>query len=123
MFGLHSCSPFSARRRIDLGTANTLVWVRDRGIVISEPSVVALEPRPARSWPSARGQASRRTRPASSPYGRCVTDHHDFDVTQQMIAYFVARFTTGSAWCRAANAARIPSGVTEVEKRASETQP
>ena len=42
---------------VDLGTANTLVYVRGRGVLLDEPSVVASTPRPARSSPSARGQA------------------------------------------------------------------
>ena len=47
---------FSADMGIDLGTANTLVYVKGRGIVLNEPSVVALTTRAAsaRSWPSAR---------------------------------------------------------------------
>ena len=66
---------FSRDIGIDLGTANTLVHVKDRGIVISEPSVVAIDAGPSAYSPSARRPSawSAGRRPASSPSGRCAT--------------------------------------------------
>ena len=77
---------------IDLGTANTLVTVRHRGIVISEPSVVAMDTRTKRVL--AIGAEAKRMvgrTPASIIAIRPLRDGviSDFDVTEQMIKYFV----------------------------------
>ncbi|CAN5689280.1 rod shape-determining protein [soil metagenome] len=107
---------------IDLGTANTLVHVRHRGIVISEPSVVAIDTRTRRVL--AVGAEAKRMlgrTPASIIAVRPLRDGviSDFDVTEQMIKYFVHKVHD-----RVGQIARprmllgIPSGVTEVEKRA-----
>ena len=107
---------------IDLGTANTLVTVRNRGIVISEPSVVAMDTRTKRVL--AIGAEAKRMvgrTPASIIAMRPLRDGviSDFDVTEQMLRYFIK-----SVHDRYARLPRprvlvgIPSGVTEVEKRA-----
>ncbi|MBA2557818.1 MAG: rod shape-determining protein, partial [Chloroflexi bacterium] len=85
---------FSRDIGIDLGTANTLVHVRDRGIVISEPSVVAIDAR-TRKVVAIGAEAKRmvgRT-PANIIAIRPLRDGviSDFDVTEQMIKYFVHR--------------------------------
>jgi len=117
---------FSLDIGIDLGTANTLVHVKNRGIVIDEPSVVAIDRRSRRrNRVKAIGTDARemvgRT-PAHIVAIRPLQDGviSDFDVTEQMIHHFIGK-VHGS---RALGTARprvvigIPSGVTEVEKRA-----
>ena len=79
---------------IDLGTANTLVTVRNRGIVISEPSVVAMDTRSKRVL--AIGAEAKRMvgrTPANIVAIRPLRDGviSDFDVTEQMIRYFIAK--------------------------------
>ena len=107
---------------IDLGTANTLVAVRDRGIVISEPSVVAMEAATKRVI--AIGADAKRMvgrTPADIVAIRPLRDGviSDFDVTEQMLRYFIARVHDVSGrLARPRVLVGIPSGVTEVEKRA-----
>jgi rod shape-determining protein MreB and related proteins len=113
---------FSRDIGIDLGTANTLVHVRDRGIVISEPSVVAIETRSRRVL--AIGAEAKRMvgrTPANIVAVRPLRDGviSDFDVTEQMIKYFVHRVHDRVGLIpRPRMLLGIPSGVTEVEKRA-----
>jgi rod shape-determining protein MreB len=113
---------FSRDIGIDLGTANTLVHVRDRGIVISEPSVVAIEARTKRVL--AIGAEAKRMvgrTPANIIAIRPLRDGviSDFDVTEQMIRYFVDKVHDRIGLLpRPRMIVGIPSGVTEVEKRA-----
>src|SRR2546427_4376829 len=113
---------FSRDIGIDLGTANTLVHVRDRGIVMSEPSVVAIDARTKRVL--AIGAEAKRMigrTPASIIAVRPLRDGviSDFDVTEQMIKYFVNRVHDRIGLIpRPRMLLGIPSGVTEVEKRA-----
>jgi rod shape-determining protein MreB len=113
---------FSRDIGIDLGTANTLVHVRGRGIVISEPSVVAIEARTKRVL--AIGAEAKRMlgrTPANIIAVRPLRDGviSDFDVTEQMLKYFVQRVHDRVGLIpRPRMLIGIPSGVTEVEKRA-----
>src|SRR4051812_9404451 len=113
---------FSRDIGIDLGTANTLVHVKDRGIVISEPSVVAIEARSKRVL--AIGAEAKRMvgrTPANIIAVRPLRDGviSDFDVTEQMIRYFVDKVHDRIGLLpRPRMIVGIPSGVTEVEKRA-----
>ena len=113
---------FSRDIGIDLGTANTLVHVRDRGIVISEPSVVAIDQRTKRVL--AIGAEAKRMlgrTPANIIAVRPLRDGviSDFDVTEQMIKYFVHKVHDRVGLIpRPRMLIGIPSGVTEVEKRA-----
>ena len=113
---------FSHDLGIDLGTANTLVTVRHRGIVISEPSVVAMETRSKRVL--AIGAEAKRMvgrTPANIVAIRPLRDGviSDLDVTEQMIRYFIAKVHERFAQIRRPRVlVGIPSGVTEVEKRA-----
>jgi rod shape-determining protein MreB len=113
---------FSRDIGIDLGTANTLVHVRDRGIVISEPSVVAIDAKTKRVL--AIGAEAKRMvgrTPASIIAVRPLRDGviSDFDVTEQMIKYFVNKVHDRIGLIpRPRMLLGIPSGVTEVEKRA-----
>ena len=113
---------FSRDIGIDLGTANTLVHVRDRGIVMSEPSVVAIDAKSKRVL--AIGAEAKRMvgrTPANIIAVRPLRDGviSDFDVTEQMIKYFVNRVHDRIGLIpRPRMLLGIPSGVTEVEKRA-----
>jgi rod shape-determining protein MreB len=114
---------FSHDVGIDLGTANTLVMVRGRGIVIDEPSVVAID-KISKKILAIGAEAKRmvgRT-PANIVAVRPLKDGviSDFEVTERMLHYFIravhARFGLGIPRPRVVIG--IPSGVTEVEKRA-----
>src|SRR5512134_1480370 len=117
LFGL-----FSHDIGIDLGTANTLVMVKGRGIVINEPSVVAID-RTSKRVLAIGAEAKRmvgRT-PANIIAVRPLRDGviSDFDVTEQMIKYFVDKVHDRIGLiARPRMLIGIPSGVTEVEKRA-----
>ena len=116
---------FSRDLGIDLGTANTLVYVRGRGIVIGEPSVVAIE-RKSKLVLAVGDQAKAMLgkTPANIIAIRPLKDGviADFDVVERMLRYFIDR-----AHQRARGILRpsprvvigVPSGVTEVEKRAA----
>ena len=118
LFGL-----FSRDIGIDLGTANTLVHVRGRGIVIAEPSVVAKDQRTGQIL--AIGAEAKRMvgrTPASIIAVRPLKDGviSDFDITEQMLNYFIRKVHASRALLlpRPRVIVGIPSGVTEVEKRA-----
>jgi rod shape-determining protein MreB len=119
VFGL-----FSRDIGIDLGTANTLVLVRGVGIVINEPSVVAIERRSKRvlAIGSEAKQMVGRT-PADIVAIRPLRDGviSDFDVTEKMLEYFISKVHDQVLLPiphRPRIVIGIPSGVTEVEKRA-----
>ena len=107
---------------IDLGTANTLVLVRGKGIVINEPSVVAMNPKTKRIL--AVGAEAKRMvgrTPANIVAVRPLKDGviSDFDVTEQMLRYFIEKVHEQYAIIpRPRVVIGIPSGVTEVERRA-----
>jgi len=115
-------SRFSRDMAIDLGTANTLVYVRGRGIVLSEPSVVAIDS--LSGAVHAVGEEAQRmigrtpaTISAIRPLRHGVIA--DFEVTEQMIRHFI-RAVNQSRWARPRLVMCAPSGVTDVEKRAVE---
>lgn len=110
---------------IDLGTANTLVYVRGKGIVINEPSVVAINVKTKQIL--AIGDEAKKMvgkTPANIVATRPLVDGvvSDFEVTEQMLRYFINKVhkETYSLWPRPRVVVGIPSGVTEVEKRAVE---
>jgi rod shape-determining protein MreB len=115
---------FSRDISIDLGTANTVVLVRGVGIVINEPSVVAIEKKSKRvlAIGSEAKQMVGRT-PADIVAIRPLRDGviSDFDVTEKMLEYFISRVHDQALLPlphRPRIVIGIPSGVTEVEKRA-----
>lgn len=114
---------FSQDIGIDLGTANTLVFVKGKGIVTREPSVVAVDVRSNPNRVVAVGIEAKemigRT-PGSIIAVRPLKDGviADFDITSDMLKEFIRRATSGSPFNRARVMICIPSGVTEVEKRA-----
>ena len=114
---------FSKDIGIDLGTANTLVYVKGKGIVINEPSVVAVNQRTKQIL--AIGNEARRMvgrTPSHIVATRPLVDGviSDFEVTEAMLRYFIDKVhnTTYTFLRRPRVVIGIPSGVTEVEKRA-----
>jgi rod shape-determining protein MreB len=111
---------FSHDIGIDLGTANTLVTVKGKGIIINEPSVVAVTKR-GKKVLAVGAEAKRmvgRT-PANITAIRPLKDGviSDFDITEQMLRYFITKAHNNS-WLvpRPLVVVGIHSGVTEVEK-------
>jgi rod shape-determining protein MreB len=115
---------FSNDLAIDLGTANTLVYVKGRGIVVSEPSVVAVSrdgsgPDRVRAVGKAAKEMLGRT-PAHIVAIRPLKDGviADFDITEAMLRYFIRRVHDRRTMVRPRIVIAVPSGITEVEKRA-----
>lgn len=116
---------FSHDIGIDLGTANTLVYVRGKGIVINEPSVVAINQKNKQVL--AIGDEAKKMvgrTPAHIVAVRPLVDGviSDFEVTEQMLKYFIDKVHREkfSFFPRPRIVVGIPYGVTEVEKRAVE---
>ncbi len=109
---------------IDLGTANSLVYVKGEGIVLREPSVVAIE-RSTNQVVAVGAEAKRmlgRT-PGNITAIRPMKEGviADFDVTQQMLNYFISKVMPGRGTrylTKPRVVVSVPSGITEVEKRA-----
>ncbi len=107
---------------VDLGTANTLVYVRGRGIVLSEPSVVAVDARTGEVH--AVGVEAKRMlgrTPGTIRAIRPLKDGviADFDVTEEMLRHFIQRVHQ-NRFAHPRVVVCVPSGVTGVEKRAVE---
>jgi len=112
---------FSNDMAIDLGTANTLVYVKSEGIVLNEPSIVAIHQ--ADNTVLAVGKEAKamlgRT-PGNIVAIRPLKDGviADFDVTEKMLGYFIRRVHRRRALVRPRIVIGVPSGITQVEKRA-----
>lgn len=105
---------------IDLGTSSILVYAKDRGIVLNEPSVAAVE--------RAGGKLVAVGREAEQILGRAPQDIavirplrdgviSNFDVTARMMRYFFKKVIKNSVFYRPRVVVCVPSGVTEAEKR------
>ncbi len=108
---------------IDLGTANTLVHVKGKGIVIREPSVVAINKNSKAILAVGDDAKSMIGRtPGDIVAIRPMKDGviADFDITQSMLKYFIKRAMGGGVVSKPRVVICVPSGVTEVEKRAVE---
>lgn len=106
---------------IDLGTANTLVYVKGKGIVLREPSVVAFNTQTNK--PLAVGEEAKRMigrTPGNIVAVRPLKDGviADFDITQTMLRQFIEKTASKSAFTSPRIIVCFPSGVTEVERRA-----
>jgi len=112
---------FSDDLAIDLGTANTLVFTRTGGIVVREPSVVVINK--LNNKIEAVGNEAKemlgRT-PGNIESVRPMKDGviADFDITEQMLKYFIAKAHGGRRWVRPRIVIGVPSEITPVEKRA-----
>lgn len=112
---------FSQDMGIDLGTANTLVHVAGRGIVLREPSVVAID----RENNSVRAVGDEAKQMVGRTPGHIVAIRPlkdgviaDFEITQKMLEHFIHRVHRGRRFAFPRVMVGIPSGITEVEKRA-----
>src|SRR3990170_225809 len=108
---------------VDLGTANTLVYVRGRGIVLNEPSVVAINTKTGAIL--AVGAEAKRMigrTPAHIVAIRPLKDGviADFDVTEKMLRYFIQKVHRRSFLAKPRVVVCVPSGITGVEQRAVE---
>lgn len=108
---------------IDLGTANTLVYMKGKGVILREPSVVAID-RYTKQVLAVGEDAKKmigRT-PGNIVAIRPLKDGviADFDVTQEMLKYFIRKATQKKSVFQPRVVVCVPSGVTEVEKRAVE---
>ena len=115
---------FSNDLAIDLGTANTLVYVKGKGIVLNEPSVVAV-----RKGDRGGNKILAVGKEAKTMLGRTPGDIvatrpmkdgviADFDITETMLRYFIRRVHNRRSLVRPRIIISIPSGITQVEKRA-----
>lgn len=119
--GLFSRFPLSRDMGIDLGTANTLVFVSGKGIVLQEPSVVAIDQN--EKVPLAVGEDAKRMlgrTPGNVIALRPLRDGviADFDTAELMLKHFIARVHEGKTLVAPRIVIGIPSGVTGVERRA-----
>ncbi len=115
---------FSNDLAIDLGTANTLVYVKGKGIVMREPSVVAV-----RTDNRSKNRVLAVGKEAKSMLGRTPGNIvairplrdgviADFEVTEAMLRYFIRKVHNRRAFIRPRIVIAVPSGITQVEKRA-----
>src|SRR5207248_4895346 len=107
---------------VDLGTANTLVYVRGKGIVLDEPSIVAMNTRDGRLL--AVGAEAKRMlgrTPGHIEAVRPLKDGviADFDICEKMLRYFIQRVHPRK-WAKPRMGICVPSGITSVEQRAVE---
>jgi len=105
---------------VDLGTANTVVYVRSKGVVLDEPSVVAVNTKDSR--PLAVGTEAKRMvgrTPAHIQAIRPLKDGviADFDICEKMLRYFIQR-VHHRRWAKPRMVICVPSGITGVEQRA-----
>src|SRR5579859_7505959 len=114
-------SLFSSDLAIDLGTANTLVFAKGKGIVVNEPSIVAIN--------KTTGEVEAVGREAKEMLGRTPGNIvairpmkdgviADFEVTEAMLRYFIQKAHQRRTLVRPRVIVSVPSGITEVEKRA-----
>jgi len=113
----------SADMAIDLGTANTLVYVKDQGIVLNEPSVVAIEMHYGKKNVLAVGNEAKQMlgrTPGSISATRPLRDGviADFEVTEAMIKYFIRKVHNRRSFVSPKMVICVPSGSTAVEQRA-----
>ena len=114
-------SLFSSDLAIDLGTANTCVYARGKGIVVNEPSIVAVN--------KVTGRIEAFGREAKQMLGRTPGNIvaikpmkdgviADFEVTEKMLTYFIKKAHNRTVWVRPRIIIGVPSEITQVEKRA-----
>src|SRR5665811_1871439 len=114
-------SLFSNDIGIDLGTANSLVYVRDRGIVLREPSVVAIQAGTTNVL--AVGAEAKRMLGRTPGNIRAVRPMKDgviadFEITEEMLRHFIRKVPSRSKFVHPRVLIAVPSGITEVETRA-----
>ena len=106
---------------MDLGTANTLLYTKNNGIVINEPSVVAVDVQTGKVLAVGAqakqfiGRTPQRIRAIRPMKDGVIAD---FDVTKEMISYFIRKAITGIRLVKPSIVICVPTGITQVEKRA-----
>ena len=115
---------FSNDLAIDLGTANTLVYAKGKGVVVSEPSVVAVT-KDGRGPDKVRAVGREAKEMVGRTPGNIVAIRPmkdgviaDFEIAEAMLRYFIMRVHNRSTLVRPRIVVAVPSGITEVEKRA-----
>src|SRR5580698_1098555 len=113
----------SADMAIDLGTANTLVYVKGRGIVLAEPSVVAIAESRGKKHVVAVGEEAKQMlgrTPGFITASRPLRDGviADFEVAEEMIKHFIRKVHNRRGWASPLIIVCVPSGSTAVERRA-----
>jgi rod shape-determining protein MreB len=115
---------FSNDLAIDLGTANTVVYAKGKGIVVSEPSVVAVV-RDTRGIDKVRAVGKEAKEMLGRTPGNIVAIRPmkdgviaDFEITEAMLRYFIMKVHDRKRLVRPRIVIAVPSGITEVEKRA-----
>ncbi|HCU59453.1 MAG TPA: rod shape-determining protein [Alphaproteobacteria bacterium] len=114
---------FSADMAIDLGTANTLVYVRGRGIALNEPSVVAIQQEGGKKQVLAVGNDAKQMlgkTPGNIQAIRPLKDGviADFEIAEEMIKYFIRKVHNRGTFATPLIIICVPSGSTAVEQRA-----
>jgi rod shape-determining protein MreB len=112
---------FSADLAIDLGTANTLVYIRSKGIVLREPSMVMIDDKTGKIQAvGAEAKSMLGKTPANMRIIRPMKDGviADFDTTEKMLQYFIKRTRSGNQFLKPRIVIGIPSEITQVERRA-----
>jgi rod shape-determining protein MreB len=112
---------FGRDMAVDLGTANTLVYVRGRGIVLNEPSVVAINVKDNR--PVAVGIEAKRMIGRTPSHIKAIRPLRDgviadFEICEKMLAYFIRRVHGNRRFAKPRMVICVPSGITGVEQRA-----
>ena len=109
---------------IDLGTANTLVYVKGKGIVSNEPSVVAVH-RDSRGTKKVIAVGEEAKKMLGKTPGNIVAIRPlrdgviaDFEITEAMLKYFIQKIHNKKSYARPRIVISVPSGITPVEKRA-----
>jgi rod shape-determining protein MreB len=116
---------FSNDLAIDLGTANTLIYVKNQGIVCNEPSVVAVQQRNERAGKKVLAVGAEAKRMLGRTPGSIVAIRPlkdgviaDFEITEAMLRYFIQKVHNRRTLVRPRIIVGVPFGITEVEKRA-----
>ncbi|MGH9386226.1 MAG: rod shape-determining protein [Vicinamibacterales bacterium] len=112
---------FSTDLAIDLGTANTCVYAKGRGIVVNEPSMVAVNKVSGKVEAVGTGAKEMLGRtPGNIVAIKPLRDGviADFDITEKMLTYFIKKAHNGNVWVRPRIIIGVPSEITQVEKRA-----
>lgn len=112
---------FSKQLAMDLGTANTLMYTRGGGIVLNEPSVVAVDA--VKNKVLAVGREAKEYMGRTPSHIKAVRPMRDgviadFDITREMIAYFIRKTVRGLNIIKPSIVICVPTGITQVEKRA-----
>ena len=116
---------FSNDLAIDLGTANTLIYVKNQGVVCNEPSVVAVQQRNERGGKKVLAVGAEAKRMLGRTPGSIVAIRPlkdgviaDFEITEAMLRYFIQKVHNRRTLVRPRIIVGVPFGITEVEKRA-----